>query len=262
MTSQENIPSTWWAIRCVWLRYFAVFRKSIAYSIVTTFAEPLLYLVTFGLGVGTLVGMMDVQGVKVHYRSFVFAGVLAQTVLFQGFFGAAYGSFVRMYYQKIFHAMATTPITLSEVLWGELLWDASNATFAAFAVLVIGYVTGQFNIVGCLLALPLSFLCCLMFSGLGLWVAAWSTTIDQIAYPQFLIVFPMFLFCGVFFPLETLPKILQWIAWFLPLTPVTKLARTLLLGFPLDPAAPLLILVWTAILVFGSRRAMMKRLIK
>jgi lipooligosaccharide transport system permease protein len=256
------IGDSTWAIRCVWLRYFDVFRKSFIYGVVTTFTEPALYLVSFGYGMGSLVGDLHVRGVAVSYRQFIFAGIVGQTVLFQGFFEASYGGFVRMYYQKIYHAMATTPITLSEVLWGELLWDATKGSFAASAVLILGCITGDFNPWGALAALPLTFLCALLFAAMGLWVAAASKTIEQISYPQYLLVFPMFLFCGVFYPMETLPAVLQDIAWILPLTSVNSLARTLLLGFPFQPRAIPILLAWLAFLLLGSRRIMTHRLIK
>lgn len=258
----SKVWNTFWGIRCVWLRYFDVFFKSIWYYLVTTFIEPILYLVSFGLGVGALVGSLHVGGHEISYRSFIFSGVLAQTVLFQGFFEASYGGFIRMYYQKIFQAMAQTPITLSEVLWGELIWDATKATVAAEVVALIGVVTGDFAISALVTLIPLAFLSSLLFAGLGLATAAASKSIDQISYPQYLLVFPMFLFCGVFYPVETLPRALQYVAWALPLTSVNSLARTLTLGFPIDWKAFPILLAWIAVLVPLSRRMMFKRLVK
>src|SRR5262245_54343295 len=223
----------WWGIRCVWLRYFDVYRKSLVFSVVTTFVEPALYLAAFGFGLGGMIQTVHADGANVSYRQFVFAGIVGQTVLFQAFFEAAYGSFIRMYYQRVFQAIATTPITLSEVLWAELLWDASKAAFASLAVLLIGAALGDFSVVGAIAAVPLCFGCGLIFAGLGLLVAARSRTIDDISYPQYLLIFPMFLFCSVFFPLDALPRVLQWAAWTLPLTSVVSLVRTLTLGFPL-----------------------------
>lgn len=251
-----------WAIRCVWLRYFDVFRKSLLYGTLVTFLEPFLYLLSFGFGVGAIVGNLDVRGVTVSYRQFVFAGVVGQAVLFLGFFEAAYGSFIRYYYQRIFQAMATTPITLSEVLWGELFWDASKGTFSAGAVLLIGSLIGDFSPWGALCSLPLCFVSSFLFAALGLWVAAISETIEQISYPQYLIVFPMFLFCGVFFPLEQLPYVLRLVAWVLPLTSMVSLIQTLTLGFAFEWQALPIILCWLVLLVVMSRRAMFKRLIK
>jgi lipooligosaccharide transport system permease protein len=257
-----RLPDSLWAVRCVWLRYFDVFRKSLRFYLVTTFTEPILYLLSFGLGVGALVGTVNVHGMEVSYRSFVFAGIIGQTVLFQGFYEASFGAFVRMYYQKIFSAMAVTPITLSEVLWGELLWDATKATVAAEVVTLIGVALGDFRPLALLTVLPVAFLSSLLFAGLGLTVAARAQSIDAISYPQYLIIFPMFLFCGVFYPIESLPAALQWVAWALPLTSVVSLARTLTLGFPFQPWAAPILAAWLLGLVLFSRRSMFGRLVK
>jgi lipooligosaccharide transport system permease protein len=257
-----RIPDALWGVRCSWLRYFDVFRKSLAYYLVTTFSEPILYLLGFGLGVGSLVGSLKVDGVDVSYRSYVFAGIIGQTLLFQGFYEASYGGFVRMYYQKIFTAMAATPITLSEVLWGELLWDSTKAALAAEVVALIGVFTGDFPPRAPLVLLPLAFFGALLFAGMGLAVAARARTIDEISYPQYLLVFPMFLFCGVFYPVESLPRALQWLAWLLPLTSINSLVRTLTLGFAFQPWAIAGLAVWLVLLVGYSRRAMIARLVK
>jgi lipooligosaccharide transport system permease protein len=250
------------AIRCVWLRYFAVFRKSLKYAMVTTFCEPLLYLFAFGFGLGQMIGTVDVLGMKLTYRQFIFAGIVAQTLMFQGFFEAAFGSFIRMYYQRVFQAIAVTQVTLSEVLWAELMWDAAKATFAASAVLMIGIATGDFSPLGALATVPIAFLTGLLFAALGVLVAAKSQTIEEINYPQYLLVFPMFLFCGVFFPLGNLPVYLQWIAWALPLTAAVSLVRTLTLGTPLEPGVFIVVPIWLLVLIPWARRAMSRRLIK
>ena len=249
------------AIRCVWLRHFDVYRKSLTYGIVTTFAEPLLYLFSFGFGLGSMIGTVKLLGVDLTYRQFIFAGIAGQTLLFQAFFESAYGSFVRMYYQRIFQAIAVTAITLSEVLWAEIIWDASKATFSASVVIMIGIVMGDFNLRGAIVALPLCFASATLFAALLL-VAAKSRTIEEISYPQYLLVFPMFLFCGVFFPLSMLPTYLQWVAWGLPLTSIVSLMRTLTLGTPLQPQVFIVIVVWLTVLVPWSRQAMSRRLIK
>ena len=257
-----SVADSLWGVRCVWLRYFDVFRKSLAYYLVTTFVEPFFYLLAFGVGVGSLVGSLQAGGDEVSYRRFVFSGILGQTVLFQGFFEASYGGFVRMYYQKIFNAMAVTPITLSEVLWGELLWDAGKGTVAAGIVAAIGALIGDFPPYAPLVVLPVAFAASLLFASMGLAVAARSRTIEEISYPQYLLVFPMFLFCGVFFPVESLPRALQWVAWILPLTSVNSLMRTLTLGFPFQAWSVPILAVWLVALVAFSRRAMVGRLVK
>ena len=251
-----------WGIRCVWLRYFDVFRKSLVYYTVTTLTEPVLYLVSFGVGMGSLIGTVHFQGRTLDYRSFIFSGIIGQTVLFQGFFEASYGGYIRMHYQKIFQAMSATPITLSEVLWGELLWDATKATVTAEIVVLMGVLIGDFPPLSLLTVLPIAFLSAFLFSSLGLTVAGFSKSIEQISYPQYLLVFPMFLFCGVFYPIEQLPQVCQWLAWALPLTSVISLIRTMTLGATLQLQAIPILLVWLVFLVRLSRRTMFKRLIK
>lgn len=251
-----------YSIYLVWLRYFKVFRRSIIYGLVTVFSEPILYLLSFGFGLSNLIGNLNIDGIDVTYRQFIFSGIVAQTVMFQGFFEAAYGSFIRMYYQKVFQAVAVTPITLSEILWGELLWDSSKATFSVSIVLLIGCLSGNFSILGSILCLPFCFIFASIFSALGLLVASKAKTIEEISYPQYLFIFPMFLFCGIFYPLNTLPKIVEQISWIFPLTSVVSLIRSFILGFPINYMAIVMVIVWFIILIPVSRKAMISRLIK
>ncbi len=258
-----SMGETAWGIRCVWMRYFDVFRKNILYAVVVTFTEPILYLIAFGYGLGQMIGKVTLAGgYVVTYRQFIYAGIVAQAVLFQGFFDAAYGSFIRMYYQKIFKLMASTPITMSEVLWGELLWDASKATFSASVVLLIGTLSKDFSPAGALCAVPVCFVGALLFSGFGLLTSSLAQTIEQINYPQYLIIFPMFLFCGVYFPLEQLPKVAVVIAWVLPLTSLVSLVRSLTLQLPIDVKAVPILAAWLVFFIWISRRTMTRRLIK
>jgi len=257
-----KLPDSVWGVWCVWRRYFLIFVKSIGYYLVTTFLEPLLYLLAFGIGVGSLIGTIQTNGVRLSYRSFIFSGIIAQTLLFQGFYEGAFGAFVRMYYQRIFQAIAITPITLSEVLWGELVWDASKSTLAAEVVALIGVIAGDFPPSSLLTLVPVCFLSSLLFSGMGLTAAAYSRNIDELSYPQYLLVFPMFLFCGVFYPVENLPGALQRIAWIFPLTAVNSLVRTLTVGLPFQIRAVPILLGWLLILVLLGRRSMTRRLVK
>ena len=148
------------------------------------------------------------------------------------------------------------------MLWGELFWDATKATLAAEVVALIGVVTGDFPPEALLTLLPVCFLSAFLFSAMGLASAGYAQSIDQLSYPQYLFVFPMFLFCGVFYPLESLPAVLQKVAWIFPLTSVNAIVRSLTLGLPLQIQAIPLLGVWLVVLVFVARRSMFRRLVK
>jgi lipooligosaccharide transport system permease protein len=245
----------------VWLRYFAVFRKNLWYGLITTFVEPILYLIAFGFGLGAMIGSVQAGGQEVSYRAFILAGLVGQTVLFTAFFDGAYGGFIRMYYQKIFQAISVTTVTLSEVLWGELIWCSTRALLSVSVILLIGVALGDFELLGALILLPLAFVSAFVFAGLGMLVAAISRTIETISYPQYLLVFPMFLFCGVYFPITNLPELVRGLAWILPLTSFLSLARTLVLGFAFEWWSVLILSAWLVAMVILARRAMRGRII-
>ncbi|HXL72922.1 MAG TPA: ABC transporter permease, partial [bacterium] len=110
--------------------------------------------------------------------------------------------------------------------------------------------------------LPVCFLSSVLFSAMGLAAAGYSRSIDELSYPQYLLVFPMFLFCGVFYPIENLPSFLQKVAWFFPLTSVNSIVRYITVGFPLQIQAIPILLAWLITLVYIARRSMFKRLVK
>jgi len=218
-----KIPDSLWSIWCVWLRYFAAFIKSLPYYLGTTFLEPIFYLLSFGVGVGALVGGITTQGVHLSYRSFIFSGIIAQTVLFQGFYEGAFGAFVRMYYQKIFQAIAITPVTLSEVLWGELLWDSTKATVAAEVVALIGVATKDFPAQCLLWLLPVCFLSSVLFSAMGLAAAGFAAASMNFPIPNTCWYSQCFFFAAFSTQLRVCPPLCKKSPGFFRLLPSTPL---------------------------------------
>jgi lipooligosaccharide transport system permease protein len=213
--------------RCwhVWRRNLDVGRVTWLTNIAPPLAEPLLYILAFGFGVGAYVKNITYEGRPYDYLTFIAPGMIASGVMFHAMMECMYGSFIRMRYQKTFSAILCTPLLIEDILAGELLWGTTKGLFAGAAVLLIcscfklvTYPTG-------LLVLPLAALSGLMLAGFGLFFAGISPYIDTLNVPVFLFVNPMFLFSGTFFPLDALPRWAQGLAWFLPLTPVSALMR-------------------------------------
>jgi lipooligosaccharide transport system permease protein len=184
--------------------------------------EALLYLFAIGMGIGSYV--KEIEGIP--YVTFIAPAILAIAVMNSAFFECTYGSFVRMYYQKSFDAMIATPLSIEDVIAGELLWGATRSVIYVVIMLPVLAVFGVISLPLALLAIPLAFLGGLMFAGIAMCFTAITPGIDTLNYPSFLFITPMTLFSGTFFPLTLLPVALQYFALaVLPLTHLVAIMR-------------------------------------
>jgi len=255
------VPRLTYKVWRVWRRNFDVFMKTIRVNFLPSLLEPILYLVALGLGLGGFI--QSVEGMP--YLSFIAPALVAISIMYGSFFECTYGSFVRMYFQKTFDAIIATPVSVEEVIAGELVWGATRATINSTTVLVVIAAFGLISSPLFLLLPLIAFLSGLMFASIAMCFTAIAPNIDFFNYPAFLLVTPMFLLSGTFFPLTQLPPLVQTTAQiFLPLTHVVNIARGLVLGR--TEVFLLLSLVWIVIvtLIFFvlSINLMKKRLIK
>ena len=222
MTTLLSIPKISRRAWMVWRRNFDVFITTWKVNFFPPFVEAFLYLFAIGLGIGTYVGMID----GVPYVRFIAPAILAISIMNSAFFECTYGSYVRMYYQKSFDAMIATPLSIEEVIAGELLWGATRSLISVAVMLPVFAAFGVISFPASLLILPIAFLGGLMFAGIAMCFTAITPSIDTLNYPMFLFITPMMLFSGTFFPLTLLPQAIQYAALvFLPLTHIVALAR-------------------------------------
>ncbi len=235
MTSQQNettsrfkLPQLTYRVWKVWRRNFDVFLKTWRVNFLPSLLEPILYLAAFGFGLGVLVTGAVEGG---SYIQFIGSGLVAIAVMYGAFFECTYASFVRMYFQKTFDAIIATPVSVEEVIAGELLWGATRATINASIVLVVVAAFGLVSSLWALLVPVLAFLGGLLFAALAMCFTAIAPDIDFFNFPTFLFITPMFLLSGTFFPLSLVPVPLQTIAFgALPLTHIVSLTRKLVSG--------------------------------
>jgi lipooligosaccharide transport system permease protein len=135
-----------------------------------------------------------------------------------------------MYYQKTFDAIIATPLSIEEVIAGELLWGATRAVINTLIMLPVLFAFGVVNIPLSLFMIPFSFFGGLLFATTGMCFTALTPRIDSLNLPTFLFITPMFLFSGTFFPLSLLPTPLQSLAQILPLTHLVEVTRSLALA--------------------------------
>lgn len=245
----------------VWRRNLDVFVKTWKVNLLVPAFEPVLYLLALGFGVGYYI--TDVDGVP--YVRFIAPALVAVSVMNASFFECTYGSYVRMYYQKTFDAVVATPVSIEEVIAGEILWGATRSLISATLILPVLLVFGVAAFPASLLLIPFAFPAGLLFASIGMCFTAVIPNIESINYPAFLFITPMFLFSGTFFPLSLLPEPLQALALaVLPLTHVVDVCRAITLGGDVDLLV--LGLLWIAVVApvafFLAIRMMKKRLVR
>jgi lipooligosaccharide transport system permease protein len=208
----------------VWRRNFLVWRKLTIPSILGNLADPLLYMLGFGYGLGAL--MPEMSGLS--YIAFIAAGMVCSSTMMSASFEAMYSGFSRMHVQRTWDAILNAPLTLDDVVAAEIIWAASKATLSGVTVLIVATALVLAQSVLALWIIPLALLAGLTFASLGLIMTAISPSYDFFMYYFTLAVTPMMLTCGVFFPLEQLPPALQSVASVLPLTHAVAIARPLM----------------------------------
>ena len=210
----------------VWQRNFLVWRKLAIPAVLGNLADPLIYMLGLGYGMGRL--LPEVGGVS--YVTFLAAGTVVSSTMNAATFEALYSAFSRMHVQKTWDAILNTPLSIDHVLAGELLWGASKSLLSGLAILLVVACLGLTSSWLALWVIPVVFLTGLAFSALGLIVCALAPSYDFFMYYFTLFITPMMLVSGVFFPADQLPPVLHSIAAWLPLSHAVELARPLLLG--------------------------------
>ncbi len=214
----------------VWQRNLIVYRKIWKINFIPPLLEPLFYLLAFGVGLGAFIEQISYNGLGLTYIQFITPSLLAINIMYNAFFENTYASFVRMYYQKTFDAMMATPLSLDEVITGEIIWGATKSVIATAIMLGVVSLFGLVHLPQGLLVLPLSFLGGMAFGSIAMFLTGITKSIDLFNLPIFLFITPMFLFSGTFFPIENLPEWAQAVAMLLPLTHLVALSRGLCLG--------------------------------
>lgn len=228
----------------VFNRNFVVFLKHWKSSIMFNFLEPLLYLAALGFGLGVYVE--EVEGLT--YLQFIAPGLVISSAMWSTSFECTYGSFNRMQLYKIFHAMITTPLSIDDVVTGEIIYGAFKSFLYGTVILGVVSLLGLISSPWALLTLPVLFFMGIVFAETAIIWTSISPNFDSFAYYFTLIITPMFLFSGVFFPVKNMPFFVQLIAWLTPLFHAVEISRNLATG----QVSSLLFLHFFIILLFAA----------
>ena len=231
----------------VWRRNLLVWRKLAIASILGNIADPLLYMLALGYGIGSFIG--NVGGMP--YVAFIGTGMVCQSAMFTASFEGMYSAFSRMHVQRTWEAIINAPIALDDVMLAEWVWCATKAVMSTAAILVVIFALGFGHTWHALWILPLGFVVGLCFGAFGLVMNALAPSYDFFTYFFTLVLTPMLLFSGVYFPVEQMPAWLAHIASVLPLKHAIDMARPLMLGqAPADIALHVAVLAVYAIVAY------------
>jgi len=235
----------------VFMRNLLVWRKLAIPSLVANIAEPLMWLVAFGYGMGALVGEITLDEQKVPYILFLASGSICMSAMNAATFEALYSAFSRMHVQKTWDGILNAPMRLDDVLLAEMLWAAFKALFTITAILAVMVALGITHSWKLLAAWPILLFVGITFSCIALIFNALAKGYDFFSYYFTLFLTPMMFLSGVFFPRDQLPGIVRDISEWLPLTQAIALVRPLFLDqWPANPALHLAVLAVYALVAW------------
>jgi lipooligosaccharide transport system permease protein len=195
------------------------------------FFEPLFYLLGIGYGLGTLVGGVQLSdGRTITYAAFVAPALLAQASMNGAIAESIFNVFFKLNFSKTYDAILATPLGIREIAVGEMLWSLFRGTLYVIAFVLV--MIGMSLVISPLLFLviPASILIGAAFSAACLAATAYLRTVQDFDLPMGLVVMPMFLFSGTFFPISVYPHAIQLAMELTPLFHAVGLLRGLATG--------------------------------
>jgi lipooligosaccharide transport system permease protein len=191
------------------------------------FAEPVLYLVSIGLGVGELVGQLDGR----DYEAFVAPGMLAVSAMGGALIDTTFNFFVKYRYSHTYDAVIATPVSPADIAIGEVTWALLRGALYSTGFLVTMLALGLVESWWAVLAVPAAVLIGFAFAGAGLASTTFMRSFLDFDYVNLAIV-PLFLFSATFFPLARYPDALEMVVRLTPLYQGVAIERALVLGEP------------------------------
>lgn len=232
MRLDPSPPKLSWRFVQVWRRNLLVWRKLMVPSMLGNLADPLLYMLGLGFGIGALMPAVD----GVPYITFLAAGTVCYTSMNSATFEALYSAFSRMHVQKTWDSILNTPVALDDVVLAEMLWAAFKALFTATAILAVMLALGISHSPKLFVAWAVLACAGLMFASIALIFNALARGYDFFTYYFTLVLTPMMFLSGVFFPREQLPPVVHALSGWLPLTHAVELVRPLFMDqWPAHP---------------------------
>jgi lipooligosaccharide transport system permease protein len=210
-------------------RNVAIYRRT-WWILVSGLFEPVFYLLGIGFGLGGLVGSVDgPNGQPIPYGVFVAPALLASSAMNGAIYEATFNFFFKLRYQKTYDAILATPLGPADIALGEVTWALFRGVLYATAFVIIAVLLGLIVSPWAVLAIPVALLIGFAFGAVGMALTSFFRSWQDFDLVQ-LVILPMFLFYGTFFPVTAYPPVLQVLVQLLPLSHAVSLERAATLG--------------------------------
>ncbi|MCX7710614.1 MAG: ABC transporter permease [Clostridia bacterium] len=216
-----KVPAFLQRILSVWYRHVKVYCSSFFSNALPPFLEPLIMLAGLGIGLGKFVPDMG----NMSFVLFLASGLIVTSAMFTAAYECTFGTFIRLEFDKIYDGMLGAPLSVNDLIYGEILFAGSKGFFFSLAVLIVVWVAGIVTYPLSVFATLIGFITGIMFATVSMFITSIVKNINHFNFYFSGLLSPMFFFSGVVFPVENLPKGLLFIAEIVPLTHVVRLAR-------------------------------------
>ena len=215
--------------RAIMERAYIAFKSSTWMIVVSGFVEPVLFLLSFGYGLKDLVGDITVAGQPIGYVAFITPALLATSAMNGAIYDSTMNVYFKLKHDRIYHGMLATSLGPMDVALGEIGWALLRGLSYAIGFMAIVTPLGLIPSMWGILAIPAAVLIAFGFASFGMAVTSYMKSWQQLEIVN-VVLLPMFLFSGSFYPLSVFPDWLQTVIRLFPLAHAIDLVSGLTLG--------------------------------
>jgi lipooligosaccharide transport system permease protein len=215
--------------RAIMERAYIAFKSSTWMIVISGFVEPVLFLLSFGYGLKDLVGDITVAGQPIGYVAFITPALLATSAMNGAIYDSTMNVYFKLKHDRIYHGMLATSLGPMDVALGEISWALLRGLSYAIGFMAIVTPLGLIPSMWGILAIPAAVLIAFGFASFGMAVTSYMKSWQQLEIIN-VVLLPMFLFSGSFYPLSVFPDWLQTVIRLFPLAHAIDLVRGLTLG--------------------------------
>ena len=215
--------------RAIMERAYIAFKSSTWMIVISGFVEPVLFLLSFGYGLKDLVGDITVAGQPVGYVAFIAPALLATSAMNGAIYDSTMNVYFKLKHDRLYHGMLATSLGPMDVALGEISWALLRGLSYSIGFMAIVAPLGLIPSMWGILAIPAAVLIAFGFASFGMAVTSYMKSYQQLEVVN-VVLLPMFLFSGSFYPLDVFPEWLQTIIRLFPLAHDIDLVRGLTLG--------------------------------